>query len=152
MSVETALQQAEELCRQWVVETLRPEAHRVDLVVDKADFLAAVKALHEAGWGYFSGITGLDYGEEANRFEVLYHFYHGRAVTSLRLRIPRDLAEVPSICSIIPSATFFERELMEMFGITVVGTPNPERLFLPDSWPQGVYPLRKEFEAKEIEV
>ena len=34
---------------------------------------------------------------------------------------------------------------MEMFGVTVVDTPNPDRLFLPDEWPAGVYPLRKDF-------
>ena len=42
-------------------------------------------------------------------------------------------------------ATFFERELSEMFGITVVGTPNPDRLFLPDDWPTDAPPLRKDF-------
>ena len=33
---------------------------------------------------------------------------------------------------------------MEMFGVVVDGTPNPSRLFLPDDWPDGVYPLRKD--------
>ena len=56
---------------------------------------------------------------------------------------------VPSVCAIIPSASFFERELIEMFGITVDGTPNRDRLFLPDDWPQGVYPLRKDFKMEE---
>jgi ech hydrogenase subunit E len=33
---------------------------------------------------------------------------------------------------------------MEMFGVVVEGTPNTNRLFLPDDWPDGVYPLRKD--------
>jgi Ni,Fe-hydrogenase III component G len=32
-----------------------------------------------------------------------------------------------------------------MLGLTVTGTPDPSRLFLPDDWPDGVYPLRKDF-------
>ena len=32
-----------------------------------------------------------------------------------------------------------------MFGITVMGTPNPDRLFLPDQWPTDAPPLRKDF-------
>ena len=52
---------------------------------------------------------------------------------------------VPTICDIIPSATLYERELMELFGVTVEGTPDPARLVLPDEWPEGVYPLRKSF-------
>ena len=32
-----------------------------------------------------------------------------------------------------------------MFGMTITGTPNTEKLLLPDDWPDGVYPLRKSF-------
>jgi Ni,Fe-hydrogenase III component G len=53
---------------------------------------------------------------------------------------------IPTVCNLIPSAIFFERELIEMFGITVEGTPNTDHLFLPDEWPEGVYPLRKDFQ------
>jgi Ni,Fe-hydrogenase III component G len=35
-----------------------------------------------------------------------------------------------------------------MFGNTVAGTPNTARLFLPDEWPDGVYPLRKDFQPE----
>ncbi|MCX7976926.1 MAG: NADH-quinone oxidoreductase subunit C, partial [Bellilinea sp.] len=52
---------------------------------------------------------------------------------------------LPSICPLIPSATLGERELMEMFGVKVEGTPDTSRLILADSWPEGVYPLRKSF-------
>ena len=73
----------------------------------------------------------------------------GETVTSanvnLRVRIPRENASIPSICSAIPAATFFERELSEMFGIIVLGTPTPDRLFLPDEWPTNAPPLRKDF-------
>jgi formate hydrogenlyase subunit 5 len=55
------------------------------------------------------------------------------------------------VCSSIPGATFFERELSEMFGITVVGTPNPDRLFLPDQWPTDAPPLRKDFVMPQME-
>ena len=64
----------------------------------------------------------------------------------LRVGLGRDRPVIPTICNIIPSASFFERELSEMFGITVEGTPNPARLFLPDEWPAGVYPLRKDYQ------
>jgi Ni,Fe-hydrogenase III component G len=39
------------------------------------------------------------------------------------VRIPRDNAAIPSVCGFIPAATFFERELGEMFGVNVMGTP-----------------------------
>jgi membrane-bound hydrogenase subunit beta len=44
----------------------------------------------------------------------------------------------------MPGATFTEREKQEMLGIEVVGIPDPRRLFLPDDFPEGVYPWRKD--------
>ena len=35
-----------------------------------------------------------------------------------------------------------------MFGITVINTPDSNRLFLPDDWPVGVFPMLKEFDPK----
>ncbi|NMC80497.1 MAG: hydrogenase large subunit, partial [Chloroflexi bacterium] len=46
---------------------------------------------------------------------------------------------------LIPSATLYERELMEMMGVQLVGTPSSDRLLLPDEWPENVFPLRKSF-------
>jgi Ni,Fe-hydrogenase III component G len=37
-----------------------------------------------------------------------------------------------------------------MLGITITGTPNPDRLFLPDDWPVGVHPLRKDFSMEQL--
>jgi Ni,Fe-hydrogenase III component G len=76
---------------------------------------------------------------------VLYHFCSGAAIVTLRTHIPREAACVSSICGLVPSAGFFERELSEMLGVTVVDAPAAGRLFLPDDWPEGVYPLRKDF-------
>jgi NADH:ubiquinone oxidoreductase subunit C len=115
-------------------------------VLPTADLIPVVTALRESGWGYLSAITGVDLGIEASEIEVLYHFCASAAVVTLRVRTARDQASVPSIGSIIPSASVFERELSEMLGVVVAGTSNSSRLFLPDDWPQGVYPLRKDFE------
>jgi ech hydrogenase subunit E len=67
----------------------------------------------------------------------------------LRVRTRRDSASLPSICGIIPSASFLEREMGEMFGVEVVGMPHHGKLFLADDWPEGVYPLRKDFDPEQ---
>jgi Ni,Fe-hydrogenase III component G len=54
------------------------------------------------------------------------------------------------LSQIIPGAEVFERELREMFGITVLGLPTTEHLYLPDDWPALTYPLRKEFDPAAI--
>jgi Ni,Fe-hydrogenase III component G len=145
MTTETLLEEAVQLIGDKAGGQSVPEPGRIDLTVEPARLLECVSALTTAHWGYLSAITGLDLGPQDGHLEALYHFCQKAAVLTLRVSLPRDGAVVPSICGLIPSATLFERELMEMFGIVCEGTPDPRRLFLSDDWPAGVYPLRKDF-------
>lgn len=144
MNTENALQAAGDLLKEWLTTATTPETNRLDVVISAENLIAAVTALHDTGWGYLAGITGLDKGTQAGQLEVLYHFCAGAAVLTLRITIPRDQAAVPSICAVLPSAIFYERELREMLGVEVTGLTNTDRLFLPDDWREGVYPLRKD--------
>ena len=148
MDRDSALQIAGARLTRWAQDVKEPEPNRLDTSIETSDLVAATAALTEARWGYLTAITGLDLGVEAGAIEVLYHFCAGAAVVTLRVRTPRAAPSVPSICSIIPSAVLFERELSEMFGVMVAGIPNSDRLYLPDDWPAGVYPLRKDFDTK----
>jgi len=169
MDTTTLLENARELLAPVSTDTSSPEENRMDIIISSEGLLQAVEILHKAKWGYLSAITGLDHipssevsteerewahtgeGEEQTGFgyggsiEVLYHFCNESAVLTMRVLLPYRHPEVPTICGIVRSASLFERELMEMFGVTVVDTPNTEHLLLPDDWPVGVYPLRKEF-------
>jgi Ni,Fe-hydrogenase III large subunit/Ni,Fe-hydrogenase III component G len=51
----------------------------------------------------------------------------------------------PSIAAKHPSANWFEREVMDMFGLVPDGHPNPTRVSLHDDWPEGEWALRKDF-------
>ena len=129
----------------WATQVQVPEPGRLDLWLDAQKLVAAVQAIHQKQWGYLSAITGLDHG--SGNMEVLYHFCEGPAVVTLRVPLRREAATVPSLCGIIPSASVHERELMEFFGIVAEGSPDPSHLYLPDGWPDGVYPLRKDFDS-----
>jgi Ni,Fe-hydrogenase III component G len=122
-----------------------PEPDRIDLIVEPENLLACIKPLDEAHWGFLSAISGLDPGADSGRLEVLYHFRNKAAVLTLRVSLPRDNPVIPSVCGLIPSVSLFERELMEMFGVVCDGTPDPRRLFISDDWPEGVFPLRKDY-------
>jgi Ni,Fe-hydrogenase III large subunit/Ni,Fe-hydrogenase III component G len=52
----------------------------------------------------------------------------------------------PSIALRIPSAALYEREIRDMFGLICDGNPDMRPLVLHEDWPDGVYPLRKEFD------
>jgi NADH-quinone oxidoreductase subunit C len=130
----------------WKLETEEPEPFRLDIKgVPVAELLNVVTAMRVQRLGSLAAITGLDPGPDSAEFEVLYHFCAGKAVITLRVPVPRAEPELPSLSAVIPVAESFERELQEMFGITVSGLSGPEHLYLPDDWPAGAYPLRKDF-------
>ena len=166
MESNSALQNAIDLIRPWVVESRTPEANRLDAIVLSTNLYAAVSALVKAHWGYLSAITGLDTlnpatvasptGDENTAqptcLEALYHFCQGAAIFTIRISIQRQNPIIPSICGVLPSASLYERELMELFGIEIIGTPNTDRLLLADDWPVGIYPMRKDFKGFDTEI
>ncbi len=56
------------------------------------------------------------------------------------------IAEFPSLTPDIPCAEWYEREIMDMMGLRAVGHPDPRPLVLWDDWPEGAFPLRKDFD------
>jgi Ni,Fe-hydrogenase III component G len=152
-TTEESLRIAQQLTEEWMWETRtsRPEAHRIDVEITSLEDLVPIAVgLRVQGLGYLSAITGLDSDPESQHLEVLYHFCAGEAIITLRARVPRENPEVPSLTGVIPGADAFERELREMFGIAVSGLRHPGYLYLPDEWPEGVYPQRKDIEGAEL--
>lgn len=123
-----------------------PQTDRIDVFMhDAKDLNTAAAGLRVKRLGNLVAITGLDPGEDSPDLEALYHFSSGPIVITLRFQLPKESAVIDSLCEIIPSAEPFERELSEMFGITITGLPTPDYLYLPDDWIPGIYPLRKEY-------
>ena len=155
MNVEEILTLAEGVVQSWdwATEVSRPRPDRLDVKVkDIKQLLPIIVGLRVKRLGYLSAIVGVDLGAEANEMEVLYYFCPESAVIALRVRVPRQGATLQSLCDVIPSAEVFERELREMFGIEIIGLHTTDHLYLPDDWPDGIYPLRRDFDPAAIAV
>ena len=89
-----------------------------------------------------SGVDG------RNHMEILYHFTVEDIdlVISLRVTLPKTQLEIDSLTSIFTAAHWIEREIHELLGVNFVGHPQLKRLLLPEDWPEGVYPLRKDYQ------
>jgi len=125
-----------------IAEITNPAARRIFLKVDKENLLSAIQYLKELGFVHLSTISGVDKGDV---FEILYHFANESCVVNIRITTPRNAPKIPSICAIIAGAILYERELQDMFGLIVEDIPDPRPLVLPDDWPVGAYPLRKDW-------
>ena len=144
-AAESPLDTAARLLAPFSPSPVCPEPNRLDLCMPAEQLLAAVGALQTAGWGYLAAVTGLD-GGSTGMLEVLYHFCFGSYIVTLRVNVPRGAAAVPSLCALVPAAGLYERELAEMLGVTFLNSPDTSPLYLPEDWPAGLYPLRKDAE------
>ena len=81
--------------------------------------------------------------------EILYHFTFEdiNLVMSFRVRLAdKTRLEIDSLFPLFKGADWIEREMHELLGINFIGHPNLKRLLLPDDWPEGVYPLRRDYQ------
>jgi Ni,Fe-hydrogenase III component G len=79
--------------------------------------------------------------------EILYHFALDKSDRVLNLRVKLD-PEKPSIESCakrIPATEWIEREMHELLGIEFRNHPDMRHLLLTDDWPEGNYPLRRDW-------
>ncbi len=129
-----------------VVEVTR--ARRIMVYTPFENLLATLQFLHDQGVSHVSTITGVDKISD-NKFELLYHLYWEQNEITVRVEVDRDKPIVPTVSTILPGVVVYEREIQDMFGIRVTGIPDRRRLLLCDEWPEGEYPLRKDYSVRE---
>jgi Ni,Fe-hydrogenase III large subunit/Ni,Fe-hydrogenase III component G len=82
-----------------------------------------------------------------------FHLYYVFALDAaggfiiLRVPVPPDKPEFASLTNAIPAVSWQEREVQDLFGLKLIGHPNPHRCALHDDWPE-VFPLRKDFDLR----
>ncbi len=95
---------------------------------------------------------GADDRPYSGKFLVAHNFAFDRdhLLASVLTHLPADNPKVDSITGVVPAANWAEREIRDLVGIEPVGHCYPKRLVLPDGWPDGVHPLRKDFQWNQV--
>ncbi|MCW4019252.1 MAG: NADH-quinone oxidoreductase subunit C [Candidatus Bathyarchaeota archaeon] len=94
-------------------------------------------------------ITGIDLGATLG---VFYHVRTSNALLTIQAEVSKENPTLKSVNDIAPSAAFHELEVNDLVGVTFKGNPLSGHFVLPDTWPQGVYPLRKDVKADEVQL
>lgn len=89
---------------------------------------------------------GIDDRPFSGGFLVAHNFAFDadHVLCSVLTHLPADAPRVDSISDLVPGANWAEREFRDLVGIEPVGHRYPKRLVLPDGWPEGVHPLRRD--------
>jgi len=135
--------------KEKLVRATVPRERRIFVYIKKDALKDALKYLvKDLKFKHLSTITGVDLDRE---IEVIYHLaYKGSIVLSIGLTVPKKHPNVPTITDLIPGAVLYEREVHDLLGVSFEGHPDLSPLVLPEEWPQGVYPLRKEYELEYL--
>jgi len=89
-------------------------------------------------------LCGVDWPERPERFEVVYNLLSVSLNQRLRVIVTTDeQTPVPSVWSVWPAMTWWEREAWDLYGIVFAGQPDLRRI-LTDYGFEG-HPLRKDF-------
>lgn len=82
---------------------------------------------------------------------VIFFSKEDSAFKTIKAMIKEDEPpEFPSLTPLMAAAAWYEREIHDLFGLTPVGHPDLRPLVLHENWPQGRYPLRKDFDPESL--
>ena len=128
-----------------VVEIHKCEPRRGFARIDAARTVEVAEKMIAMEGSRLATATGIDVRDG---IDVLYHWAfepQGVVITLKVLAAGPDL-QVESIANVVPAANWIEREMHDLLGANFRNHPDMRRLILDDSWPEGLYPLRKDFD------
>ena len=104
-------------------------------------------AIKNLGFSILCTITGLDEGRDLG---FIYHMARTDGITlSLKFRVNKEQPVIRSMMQYFPGAEIYEREIVDLFGAEVEGLSEGNRYPLPDDWPKGEHPLRKDWKPRK---
>ena len=127
-----------------IIEVLDKSPKRVYIEIKHESLVKISSYIFKDLKARFNTASGVDM---RNHMEILYHFLIEdiNLLISLRVKLQKPKLEIDSLAPVFEGANWIEREMHEILGINFKGHPDLKRLLLPDDWPDGVYPLRRDY-------
>ncbi|HIH94294.1 TPA: hydrogenase large subunit [Methanosarcina acetivorans] len=126
-------------------ELLSARENEIYLKISEAGFEDITPALAERKFSLI-GLFCAEVFENTDGFTLFYAFKQaGKASVLVLVREPGKEKRVSSVAGIFPSASWFEREIRDGFGLDFAGALDNRRLFLHECYHEGFHPLQKAF-------
>lgn len=95
-------------------------------------------------FGKMDHVVGTDDGEDLGFIYIMENDEH--IILALHEQAPKNDPVIQALTPNFPSLEWHERELKDLFGADVRGLPDGPHYPLPDNWPEGQYPMRKDWD------
>jgi Ni,Fe-hydrogenase III large subunit/Ni,Fe-hydrogenase III component G len=130
-----------------IVKAAEQVPNQVFVKIVPEALIPVIRFLNETYSPRFLINAATDVVQQDGEYMVSYIFSFDSEKIFLCIQVAVDAAEpsIDSITPIIAGANWSERESRDLVGINLRNHPDPRRLVLADDWPDGVYPLRKDF-------
>jgi membrane-bound hydrogenase subunit beta len=97
----------------------------------------------EMGFSRAHHVIGTDEGDDLGFIYLLSNSAY--IILALKEKAPKSDPRINTMSCVFPTLLVHERELVDLFGAIVEGLPEGLTYPLPDGWPKGNYPMRKEW-------
>lgn len=125
-------------------EDISEKEYMITITCKKDNLIEIISILKENKYNSLTDLTAVDYPDRSDRFEMIYNllsiFLNSRIIIKTQVK---DKEDIPSITKIFSAASWYEREVWDMFGIKFSGNEDLRRI-LTDYEFEG-HPLRKDF-------
>lgn len=145
MTIDEILRKTQDRYGSRILKVYKKNAKRAYIDIYPKDIVEMASFLFKDLGLRFNIASAVD---DFDALEILYHFASDSSacVVSLRALIKdKNDPHIDTITTVTNSAWWIEREIHELFGVHFNGNSDLRPLLLPDDWPKGVYPLRKNF-------
>jgi len=145
MKLDDILKNIQDKFGSKVLKVEKKNEKRAYIDIYPKDIVEVVKYIFKDLGLRFNIATAVD---DFGSLEMLYHFANDASGYVLSLRaiiLEKEDPHIDTITAVTRSAWWIEREIHELFGVHFDGNSDLRPLLLPDDWPAGVYPLRKNF-------
>ena len=137
-----------------VTASAEPSVLDVLVTIPREEIVRGLRALKQDSalqFDYLRCLTCVDYEDEG--MDVVYHLYSVSKGYNLTVKthLHADDLHLDTATPVWRAANWYEREVMEMFGVRFRGHPDPRTLLMPEDM-TDTFPLRKDHPLAEIEV
>jgi Ni,Fe-hydrogenase III large subunit/Ni,Fe-hydrogenase III component G len=129
-----------------------PNDRRLFVCVDRSAVKYVCQHIFRELDARYVATIGADDRPFSGNFLVAHNFAFDRdhLLCSVLAELPPDDPKIDSISDRVPAASWAEREMRDLVGIEPVGHRYLKRLVLPDGWPEGMHPLRKDVRWDQV--